>query len=167
MSAYAALSEERKAKIRAGNKAWHAAKRRSDPAWAQKRREARKRWYGANAERVAARNIAYRALQRRDPLRWITQALYQAKARAARKSIPFDISAVDIATATHCPVLGVELIYGASRNDPHGPSLDRSKPELGYVRGNVRVISNRANTLKRDATLEEVRKLLNYMERLR
>ena len=43
---------------------------------------------------------------------------------------------------------------------PDSPSLDRIVPELGYVKGNIRVISNRANHLKSDATLEEHRKIL-------
>lgn len=44
------------------------------------------------------------------------------------------------------------------------PSIDRFDNALGYVKGNIRVISTRANLLKRDATVDEVRRLLAYME---
>ena len=35
---------------------------------------------------------------------------------------------------------------------------------LGYISGNVRVISKRANLLKKDATIEELMGILNYMK---
>lgn len=44
------------------------------------------------------------------------------------------------------------------------PSLDRFIPANGYVIGNIRVISFRANRIKSDATLEEMRRVLSYME---
>lgn len=47
---------------------------------------------------------------------------------------------------------------------PDSPSLDRIKPELGYVKGNIRVISFKANSIKNDASIEELRQILQYME---
>ena len=44
-------------------------------------------------------------------------------------------------------------------------SLDCIIPELGYVPGNVAVISRRANTIKNDATIEELELVLAYMKR--
>jgi hypothetical protein len=35
---------------------------------------------------------------------------------------------------------------------------------LGYVRGNVTIISNRANRIKNDASLDEVRKVVSWLE---
>lgn len=46
----------------------------------------------------------------------------------------------------------------------NSPSLDRRDPSLGYVKGNVGVISDRANLLKSNMTLEELKKLVSYME---
>ena len=42
--------------------------------------------------------------------------------------------------------------------------MDRFDNAKGYTPENVRVISNRANLLKKDATVEEIRMLLRYME---
>lgn len=50
---------------------------------------------------------------------------------------------------------------------PNSPSLDRIVPERGYVAGNLRVISNRANTLKNNATIDEMRLVLADLERIR
>jgi hypothetical protein len=38
-------------------------------------------------------------------------------------------------------------------------------PAKGYIKGNVRVISWRANELKGDATLEEMKAVVRYMKR--
>lgn len=46
------------------------------------------------------------------------------------------------------------------------PSLDRLDSSKGYVKGNVRVISKRANQLKNNATVEEMRMVLADLIRL-
>jgi hypothetical protein len=65
-----------------------------------------------------------------------------------------------------CPILGIELFIsekGVGRTD-NSPSLDRIIPSLGYVKGNIAVISQRANRIKNDATLEEITKLKAWLE---
>jgi hypothetical protein len=66
----------------------------------------------------------------------------------------------------YCPILGIELHSG--KGVSHGfkdnlASLDRVDSSLGYVPGNIRVISWRANRLKSDNTIETLEKLLAYM----
>jgi hypothetical protein len=63
-----------------------------------------------------------------------------------------------------CPVLPwIELHYpGHYRHDPAGASLDRIDREKGYVPGNVRVISLRANLLRKDITYKELRALADF-----
>jgi hypothetical protein len=39
-------------------------------------------------------------------------------------------------------------------------------PHLGYVRGNVIVVSTRANRLKGDATLDELLRLAEFYQRI-
>ncbi len=94
--------------------------------------------------------------------------LRRARDRAQKKGIPFDLTLEDIVIPARCPILGMPLLAGGQgeRGSHHlsSPSLDRIDNTQGYVRGNVVVISSRANTLKRDATLEEVQKLAAWME---
>lgn len=89
--------------------------------------------------------------------------LLGAKHRARRLGVAFNLEAADICIPSICPVLGIPLVCTPRRTD-NTPSLDRKDPSGGYVRGNVFVVSWRANKVKTNATLDEVRALLHYME---
>jgi predicted DNA-binding transcriptional regulator AlpA len=65
--------------------------------------------------------------------------------------VQFSISAQSIKIPRVCPALGIPIVLGEKRSD-NSPSLDRIVPEKGYVLGNVRVISDKANRLKADLT---------------
>ncbi|NWE51583.1 hypothetical protein [Brevundimonas sp. P7753] len=71
----------------------------------------------------------------------------RARQRAARRSLPFDLRVSDVIVPSVCPALGVPIVIGKARS-LFSPSLDRIRPGLGYVRGNTRVISDKANRLK-------------------
>ena len=80
----------------------------------------------------------------------------RAKDRASKSNAPFDIAIEDIVTPTHCPYLGIPLFKGDKKQTHNSPSLDRINPEKGYVKGNVEVISNKANAMKYNATPDEL-----------
>jgi hypothetical protein len=80
-----------------------------------------------------------------------------AKGRAAAKGREFNLELQDIVIPERCPVLGIPMTR---------PSLDRIDNNKGYVKGNVRVISYRANVLKNDATVEELTLVLNDLKRI-
>lgn len=87
------------------------------------------------------------------------------KRRARERGMVFNISEADLLPfPTHCPILGIELDYFRTVIGNSSPSVDRVNTKLGYVKGNVRIISNRANQKKSDWTLEELGKLLDYMK---
>jgi predicted DNA-binding transcriptional regulator AlpA len=71
------------------------------------------------------------------------------------RGVPFSISIQAIVIPPFCPVLGIPIVLGEQRSE-NSPSLDRITPRLGYVPGNVRVISDKANRLKGDRTLGEL-----------
>lgn len=87
--------------------------------------------------------------------------LIGARARAKFRNVPFSITEEDIVIPKKCPVLGFSLEFGAGRNNT--PSLDCIVPELGYVPGNVAVISVKANSIKNDMTEEDLLALLKYI----
>ena len=114
-------------------------------------------------EAAMARNAAGQARHRLlHPKRELVR---KARQRAKKNALPFTITEHDFEYPTHCPVLGIELHPGTGKQTDSSPSLDRTRPALGYVPGNVRVISYRANTLKSSATLKEARLVVAYLER--
>ena len=92
--------------------------------------------------------------------------LKAARIRAARLGLPFEITPADIVIPKMCPVLGVELKCGVGRLGQYSPSLDRLDPSLGYIRTNVTVISFRANSIKQDASSDELRAVADWMDRV-
>jgi hypothetical protein len=87
---------------------------------------------------------------------------YDARKRAIALGLPFGIEPEDIVVPAICPVLGIPLTVGGARDS--SPSLDRKVPALGYVKGNVFVISFRANRIKADASVSEIAAVLAYMQ---
>jgi len=87
-----------------------------------------------------------------------------AKARAKKRGLEFTISKEDIKIPERCPVLGVILDPGKGTATANSPTLDRKNNFMGYTPDNIRVISYRANTLKSDATTEEIEQVLRYMK---
>lgn len=83
--------------------------------------------------------------------------LSRVKSYAKLKGLPFSLEESDIVIPDKCPVLGLTLQKNKDQAGPNSPSLDKIVPNLGYIKGNVRVISQRANLLKSDASLEELR----------
>lgn len=76
-----------------------------------------------------------------------------AKQRAKKYGLPFDITYKDIVIPECCPYLGIKLVPFSEWSSP---SLDKIIPELGYVKGNIQVISTKANTMKNNATQAEL-----------
>jgi len=97
--------------------------------------------------------------------------LYHSKWRAKRDGLEFNLTSDDIVVPLACPLLGTPLVLHyyskfTKGGDPAAPSLDRIDPTKGYVKGNVAVISYRANSLKRDASLVELETLVANLRKL-
>lgn len=143
-----------------------------------------KEWYAKNKPQVLLRAQTYRAANRADlsaksrayykknkaqcqvvNKAWVvaqrnyncdkrsaTRLCAWARIRARKKGLAFDLVWQDISIPSKCPVFGRPFEYGGR----YAMSLDRIQPSLGYVRGNVRVVSKLANAMKYDATPTEL-----------
>ena len=86
----------------------------------------------------------------------LEQLIYErAKSRARKYGVPFDIDVEDIDVPSLCPALSIPLERSGTITD-NTPSLDRIDPAKGYVRGNIAVISNKANRIKSNAEAYEI-----------
>lgn len=85
-----------------------------------------------------------------------------AQERARIAKVPFAITVADVQAVLppHCPVFGTP--WGKGR---HAPSLDRMRPKLGYVKGNIAVISMLANAIKSNADGPQVLQVYRWMRR--
>jgi hypothetical protein len=88
-----------------------------------------------------------------------------AKRRALRAGLEFSIHQKDVVIPKKCPVFGIPLRMGIGKRGPNSPSLDRIDNNFGYVPGNVHVISWRANSIKGDASIKELEKLVGYLRK--
>ena len=127
----------------------------------QKRRKSNKEYELRYPERVKANRE--RQLDKAEK-----RMLTRVKCRAKREGTPFNLCELDIIIPEFCPVLGIKI---NPRNKgtgyhPDSPSLDRVYPDRGYLKGNVRVISARANLLKNNATVEELERVVDDLKRL-
>lgn len=92
-----------------------------------------------------------------------------AQARAYKRKLELDITPEDISIPAICPVLGIPIFSGSGAGGftDNSPSVDRINPNKGYTKDNIRVISHRANRLKYNATLEEIRLIYKDLLRIR
>ena len=136
----------------------------------EEQREYDRKYRELNRERIRVQNKE-RAQRTKSSLVWgrrnpEKRMLIGARTNAKRRGLEFTITVDDIHIPDVCPVLGIPLyvapieIGGVS---PNSPSIDRINNELGYVPGNIRVISWRANNLKRDATADELEAVAKYL----
>lgn len=86
------------------------------------------------------------------------------KFRANRDNISFNLTPEDIVIPEYCPVLGIKLEVGKEFSKECSPSVDRCNPELGYVKGNISIISMKANQIKTYATSEEILKVGYWLQ---
>lgn len=120
--------------------------------WAQNNRErVRKnhlRWSDQNREKCRENERRYR---KNNPVKVL---LNRTKQRAKKNQWEFDLEMEDIIIPETCPFLEIPLSFGGDRWNT--PSIDRIDPQRGYIKGNIQIMSWRANFLKSNASLEEL-----------
>lgn len=85
----------------------------------------------------------------------------RTKCRCLAVGIKFEITPEDIIIPETCPLLGIILRVGKGTICDSSPTLDRIRPNMGYIKGNVQVISARANRAKSNLTLDELSLIVN------
>jgi len=79
--------------------------------------------------------------------------------RAKKKGLEFNLT-LDYLRSIYtpiCPYLEIELgLCGEGRGQPNSLSIDRIDPTQGYVIGNIRIISNKANAMKNNVESESL-----------
>lgn len=84
------------------------------------------------------------------------QILYRTESRAKAKGLEFNIDESDIVIPEICPILEVPIIVGTKGDYEYSPSIDRIDNSKGYIKGNVQIISKKANSMKNSANPDEL-----------
>lgn len=78
--------------------------------------------------------------------------------RAEQRGLDFNLDISDIVIPDVCPILEVPFVYGDKGDYSYPPSINRIDNSKGYVKGNIQIISMKANTMKNSANPEELYK---------
>lgn len=151
---------------------WNARSKKYRLDYPDRVREAKKLYRQEHPEMVVMERKRKRARELEQPLDidiseslWAKRIISACKSRASKKKVPFDIKPSDLlddSTGTlpvFFPIFPfIKLDYAGGGNRRRWASVDRIVPELGYIAGNVAVISFAANFWKNDGTDAEERK---------
>lgn len=107
-------------------------------------------YYWSNRESILEKQKVIRDIS---PLRHI---LSKAKTRAKRSGTHFDLTMDDLFVPQICPILGIPISTGNLTREKQSPSIDRMDNSKGYTKGNSWIISSLSNTMKSDASPEEL-----------
>jgi len=88
----------------------------------------------------------------------------RAKGRAKRLGLEFNIEISDISIPEYCPILGIKLNQKNTSLQSDSPAIDRIDNTKGYIKGNIAIISARANFMKSNFTFQQVENLFNYVQ---
>lgn len=135
-----------------------------DPIRKARKNELKRIKRQSDKEYAKARNLTD-CIRRHSNINSIKLAILRsAKQRAVKKGLEFNIDISDIELPELCPLLQIpmEMAWGKAKDNSY--SLDRIDSSKGYIKGNVWVISRRANVIKNDASLDELKTLVRNLE---
>lgn len=141
--------------------------------WIEKNPDYMKEWYQANRDKNRTKDQErYRIKKTNEP--WI-MAYRNTKTRARSKGLEFNLTEDYLKGiwSDTCPVLGIKLqsaVFEQGNGRSHkskpqdsSPTIDRIDSTKGYVQGNVIVMSYRANMIKNCGTLDEHKKIVEFL----
>jgi len=113
--------------------------------------------FAAKVQRKVWAKTYYKKYGERNLVSYLYMA---AKRRAKDKEQEFDIDKTDIVIPILCPYLNIplQMVDRKRKNQKRAawPTLDRIDNQCGYIKGNVQVISHQANTMKSNASIDEL-----------
>ena len=139
-----------------------------------------KKYIANNKEKVSAAKKAYRERASEEQIaRWrLSNDNYTKnnpekriisiiKSRAKQKNMEFNVEPEDIKIPETCPIFNYpllkQLVKGKFGPRYNSPSVDRIDNTKGYVKGNIQIISHKANSMKSNATPEELLKFAYWV----
>lgn len=120
-------------------------------------------------QRIKRNTHSYRAKNRLQQKQYrknnpVKLLIMWARNKCKKRDIEFNLKEKDLTYTGICPVFNIKLEMGGENLD-NSPTLDRIDPNKGYIAGNVQIICHLANRIKNNATEEQIKLILNYIEK--
>ena len=108
----------------------------------------------------------------------IADMIESARQRAKKYNIPYTLKSQDIRDiiTDRCPILGIKFelnkqkqTWGKGKNQNNwqtSPSIDRIVPDKGYTKDNIIIVSLMANSIKNQATPDQIQKVATFYKKL-
>ena len=136
------LYRKNRDQILARNRAYRETHKEEIATW---QKDYRKVYYSESKDAIKAAAITYKRDTKYSTRHIKLRLLRFAKCRAKKNGIPFDLSIGDFyENDLACPIFGTLLEPAITRTNQYAentPTLDRDHTKLGYVKGNIQVIS--------------------------
>ena len=136
-------------------------------------KEINRRWYKKNKKRIQEyyKTPKGKKVKKEKDRKWKennpeVRMLISSRASSKRRNLEHSISReyIKAIMCDTCPVFGMPLDFSLGKGRlPSGPSIDRIDPSKGYVEGNVRVMSLKANRILGVLSREEQLKLAHWI----
>lgn len=94
-----------------------------------------------------------------------SRSFTRKKQNVKYKHWEWDLDMSDLEWPSHCPILGIELDWFCEKTQENSPSFDRIDNTKGYVKGNVAIISWRANRIKNNGTSQEHQQIADFLRK--
>lgn len=93
--------------------------------------------------------------------------LNRLKVRATNRGMDFNLELEDIIIPEICPVLGIPIKENKGRPGAYKDSIsvDRVDNSKGYIKGNIQILSQLANQMKGAASIEELQKFADWINK--
>lgn len=149
-------NEKRKAQVKAASKRNRALNK-------DRNNQLKRESYPKNKERLKSKSIA---ADHANQEQYMLRAL---KSKAKFRNLDFNLTIEDIVLPEECPVFKTPLVFGrgTQKHLPNAYSVDRIDPSKGYIKGNIQIISDLANRMKNNATLEQLHMFAKWINEIR
>lgn len=136
----------------------------------QKNRDCAKAYAGANREKISQKRKNKYYSEKGDINLWAKAKTATIRGRAKKAGLAFNLTPEYLLSIfpgdSMCPIMGIKMSIVSGRGDRTAASVDRINPALGYVYGNVAVISFVANAIKQGETDPAIfRNMAAWLER--
>ena len=127
---------------------------------------------------TSAREKQKRKLKQVGDSQHLRDMLEAARGRARKNNIPYSLSIHDLREiiTDRCPILGIKFELNKQGQDwgkgkgnnnwRNSPSLDRIVPDKGYVKDNIIIVSLMANSIKNQATPDQIQKVATFYKKV-